>query len=86
MDNLGTPYDGSGALLAGTLLLKRGILAPRAADRSTIYCVEIIADVLQYAFDQTRGVPRLRPGQMTPAGMVRRLVKSRLYSAPERIK
>lgn len=85
LDLVGTEYDTAGAMTAGTVLLKRWLLAPLASDRSRTFCIEMVAVALLYAL-QGRVLPEIRPGELSPAGMVRLLVSSGLYWEPERIK
>ena len=80
---VGIPYDELGALLAATTLLKR--ILPYAQDRSRQECVELNGDLLLHAACG-RQLSEIKPGQWTPAGMVRLLVRSGLYGTPQRIK
>lgn len=85
LDNLGVEYDMPGAMLSGTLLLKWLGCGWRARDRSTLVCVEYVAQALKDTFGESphhlRAIDNLHPGKMTPKQLVR-WAKRTLYLPP----
>ena len=62
----GTPYDGRGVALIGTVALKY-LRGPRAADRSSLFCSELAALNL---WRIGLGYPKSKPGYASPASVV----------------
>lgn len=83
LEDIGTPYDAVGAVLAGSWLSKRFWFNRRAKDRSTLLCVEYIAKHLRNA---VRRDIDINPGQLTPAQFVRKVIKEGVYGKPVRIR
>jgi len=78
---IGTQYDGRGAILAGTRIVKHWWAWTRA-DRSSLFCSEYLAAVLQHV-----GLfPLSNASQVTPASLIRTLVSAEVYGGPELIK
>lgn len=80
------PYDTSGALLAGTRVVKWfPCLAEKIGDRQSSFCIETIESVIQAAF-VARSLPSFDPGRDRPRDLVRKLKSSSLWSKPQRLK
>jgi hypothetical protein len=78
---IGTQYDGRGAILAGTRIIKHWWAWSRA-DRSSLFCSEYLASVLQHV-----GLfPISNASQMTPASLIRTLVADEIYGQPVLVK
>jgi len=78
---IGTQYDGRGAILAGTRVVKHW-WAWSKADRSSLFCSEYLASVLQHV-----GLfPISNASQITPAGLIRTLVAAEVYGPPVLVK
>lgn len=73
LNNLGVEYDMPGAMLSGTLILKWLGCGWRASDRSTLVCVEYVAQAIKdaFAFSPCSYIGNLHPGKMTPKQLVR---------------
>jgi hypothetical protein len=83
LSKVGVVYDGRGAVLAGTTLLKRGfLLGWRAADRSSLYCAELVGQAIR---DCIEGSPEWNPGRLTPGRLAVLAVRSGLYGEPKQI-
>jgi len=77
---LGTPYDMRGAGLAGTRWIKRYF----DADRSSVFCDELVSMSLMDARKLTEGT--FAPGDMTPASLAWWLSRHGIYGPVERVK
>ncbi len=78
---IGQQYDGPGALLSGTRLAKH-YWPWRRVDRSSLFCSEYLAAVLQHV-----GLfPITNASKVTPSGLIRRLVESEVYQPAQLIK
>jgi len=78
---IGTQYDGRGAILAGTRLVKHWWAWTRT-DRSSLFCSEYLAGVLQHV-----GLfPISNASQVTPASLIRTLVAAEVYGQPVLVK
>lgn len=84
LGRIGTSYDIPGSILSGTRILKR-LFPGCAANRQKLVCVEYVAWALQEAFKRRRLPMELKPGQLTPGQLVRRLCRAGIYSWPKRI-
>jgi len=71
---IGTQYDGRGAVLAGTQIVKHW-WAWSKADRSSLFCSEYLAGVLQHV-----GLfPLSNASKVTPASLIRLLIGAEVY-------
>ena len=71
---IGQHYDGRGAILAGTRVVKH-FWAWRLVDRSSLFCSEYLAAVLQHV-----GLfPISNASKVTPASLVKLLVEAEVY-------
>ena len=78
---IGTQYDGRGAILAGTRIVKHWWAWSRV-DRSSLFCSEYLASVLQHV-----GLfPISNASQVTPASLIRTLVADEVYGPPVLVK
>jgi hypothetical protein len=82
LDRVGTSYDGRGAITAGTMLWKHWFGAMRAADRSSLYCAELVGEAIMRSID---GCPEWRPGKLTPGRLAVLSLRHGIYSAPQQI-
>ena len=72
---IGQQYDGRGAILSGTRVIKH-FWAWRRVDRSSLFCSEYLASVLQHV-----GLfPITNASKVTPGGLIKRLVEAEVYS------
>lgn len=86
LDKIGVAYDPEGAVLAGTIFSKRWWMTRRAADRSTLFCVEYVADALLRSLRGRPDFPSgLLPGQLSPIGLVRWVKEHGLYESMYRL-
>ena len=78
---IGTQYDGRGAILSGTRVVKHWWAWSRA-DRSSLFCSEYLSGVLQHV-----GLfPISNASKITPGGLIRTLVDAEVYAPQELIK
>ena len=78
---IGQQYDAGGALLSGTRWIKH-CWPWGAADRSTLFCSEYLAAVLQHV-----GLfPLTNASKFTPGGLIRQLVASEIYLPAQLLK
>lgn len=71
---IGTQYDGRGAIVAGTRVVKHWWAWSRT-DRSSLFCSEYLAGVLQHV-----GLfPLSNASKVTPASLLRNLVANEIY-------
>ncbi len=78
---IGQQYDGSGAILAGTRVVKH-LWAWRKVDRSSLFCSEYLAAVLQHV-----GLfPISNASKVTPASLIRDLIAAEVYSPGVQLK
>lgn len=72
LSRVGLSYDAAGAVLAGTIFSKRWWATRRAADRSTLYCTEYVADSLVRTLRHRDEFPTgATPGRWAPLDLVR---------------
>lgn len=79
--SIGQQYDGRGAILSGTRMVKH-FWAWRRVDRSSLFCSEYLARVLQHV-----GLfPISNASKVTPGSLIRLLVDAEVYGPGELIK
>lgn len=76
---IGIEYDLAGAGVAGTFFLKKWLLKKRAQDRSTLYCVEYVADRLKHVYRERPDFPDIEPGDLPPLEFVVRMLDEGIY-------
>jgi len=78
---IGQQYDGRGAVLSGTRVIKH-LWAWRRVDRSSLFCSEYLAAVLQHV-----GLfPISNASKITPAALIRQLVEAEVYTPGQLLK
>ena len=82
--SLGKPYDESRFFLAGARAT-RPLWTSLAADRTRLFCAEMVAAALMYAFSG-REFLQFKPGLLSPASLARKLIKSGIYDEPVKVK
>jgi hypothetical protein len=80
------PYDGGGAIMAGTRLLKwLPCVSNRLNDRKRVYCAEVTEQILMASL-YGRDLPGFDPGRDRPSDTVRLTINSGLWPQPELVK
>jgi hypothetical protein len=80
----GRPYDWEGAALAGTHFLKR-LLWWLCADRSRVFCSELVGATLADVLRFRGGLPKVEWGAQRPIDLVKLLQRSGEYGQLERL-
>ncbi|MCA9248957.1 MAG: hypothetical protein KDA42_17645 [Planctomycetales bacterium] len=75
LSRIGQQYDGRGAILSGTRIVKH-FWAWRRVDRSSLFCSEYLASVLQHV-----GLfPISNASKITPGGLIETLIDAEIYA------